>query len=216
MPARWAAIHAGGPRPSSVTCSIILAGCDLLLPGRNCRRARCGVVYLARYGGPYPGRSTRHRPASSGDCRRAPHDRHGPSVFRFPPGLSPGGDRVWRQHPRRLLAQPADVAEPRRPYCLRRVQRLPTLSAGLCVRRPGGELAAPLSGLLVMLSFGLGTFPAMLMMGGVGRMLAPTWRQRGVWLAGSFILLLGLITLGRGVLPHAAHVGHAWAIGSPG
>ena len=63
--------------------------------------------------------------------------------------------------------------------------------------------AAPLSGLLVMLSFGLGTFPAMLMMGGVGRVLAPAWRQRGVWLAGSFILLLGLITLGRGVLPLA-------------
>ena len=39
----------------------------------------------------------------------------------------------------------------------------------------------------------------MLMMGGVGRVLAPAWRQRGVWLAGSFILLLGLITLGRGV-----------------
>ena len=44
-------------------------------------------------------------------------------------------------------------------------------------------------GFLVMLSFGLGTFPAMLMMGGVGRMLAPVWRQRGVWLAGSFIPL---------------------------
>jgi sulfite exporter TauE/SafE len=76
--------------------------------------------------------------------------------------------------------------------------------------------ASALPGVLVMLAFGLGTFPAMLMMGGVGRVLAPAWRQRGVWLAGSFILLLGLITLGRGVLPHAAHVGHAWAIGSPG
>ena len=64
--------------------------------------------------------------------------------------------------------------------------------------------AGALPGFLVMLSFGLGTFPAMLMMGGVGRMLAPVWRQRGVWLAGSFILLLGLITLGRGVLPFAA------------
>lgn len=74
--------------------------------------------------------------------------------------------------------------------------------------------AGALPGFLVMLSFGLGTFPAMLMMGGVGRVLAPAWRQRGVWLAGSFILLLGLITLGRGVLPYAAHVGHAWAIGS--
>ena len=62
--------------------------------------------------------------------------------------------------------------------------------------------AGALSGLLVMLSFGLGTFPAMLMMGGVGRVLAPAWRQRGVWLAGSFILLLGLITLGRGILPY--------------
>jgi hypothetical protein len=70
-------------------------------------------------------------------------------------------------------------------------------------------------GILVMLSFGLGTFPAMLMMGGVGRMLAPAWRQRGVWVAGSFILLLGLVTLGRGMLPFAAHV-HAWAPGSPG
>ena len=76
--------------------------------------------------------------------------------------------------------------------------------------------AGALPGLLVMLAFGLGTFPAMLMMGGVGQVLTPVWRQRGVWLAGSFILLLGLITLGRGVLPFAAHVGHAWATGSGG
>lgn len=76
--------------------------------------------------------------------------------------------------------------------------------------------AAPLPGFLVMLAFGLGTFPAMLMMGGVGRALAPAWRQRGVWLAGSCILLLGLITIGRGVVPLAAHVGHAWADGRPG
>jgi sulfite exporter TauE/SafE len=76
--------------------------------------------------------------------------------------------------------------------------------------------AGALPGFLVMLSFGLGTFPAMLVMGGVGRLLAPAWRQRGVWLAGSFILLLGLITLSRGVLPFAAHVGHAWAIGPSG
>ena len=58
-----------------------------------------------------------------------------------------------------------------------------------------------LSGFLTMASFGLGTFPAMLMMGGVGRVLAPAWRQRGVWFAGSCILLLGMITLGRGILP---------------
>jgi uncharacterized protein len=82
--------------------------------------------------------------------------------------------------------------------------------------------AGALPGFLVMLAFGLGTFPAMLMMGGVGRALAPTWRRRGVWLAGSFILLLGLITLGRGVLPFAAHVHalpehvHALPEGVPG
>jgi sulfite exporter TauE/SafE len=69
--------------------------------------------------------------------------------------------------------------------------------------------AGALSGSLTMAAFGLGTFPAMLVMGGVGRALGPVWRQRGVWLAGSFILLLGLVTLGRGVLPAAAmHGGH--------
>jgi sulfite exporter TauE/SafE len=76
--------------------------------------------------------------------------------------------------------------------------------------------AAPLSGFLVMLAFGLGTFPAMLMMGGVGQVLTPVWRQRGVWLAGSFIFVLGLITLSRGVLPFDAHVGHALATGFSG
>ena len=74
-----------------------------------------------------------------------------------------------------------------------------------------GSTAAPLPGFLVMLAFGLGTFPAMLTMGGIGRVLAPVWRQRGVWLAGSFILLLGVITIGRGVVPFAAHHAHAAA-----
>jgi sulfite exporter TauE/SafE len=68
-----------------------------------------------------------------------------------------------------------------------------------------------LPGFLTMASFGLGTFPAMLMMGGVGRALAPAWRRRGVWLAGSCILLLGIITLGRGILPFAAHIEHGWS-----
>jgi sulfite exporter TauE/SafE len=73
--------------------------------------------------------------------------------------------------------------------------------------------AAPLPGVLTMAAFGLGTFPAMLIMGGVGRMLAPAWRQRGVWLAGSCILLLGLVTLGRGLLPFAAHIADSWHAG---
>jgi len=75
--------------------------------------------------------------------------------------------------------------------------------------------AGALPGFLTMVSFGLGTFPAMLMMGAVGQVLAPAWRQRGVWLAGSCILLLGLFTLGRGILPFAAHMAHGWPGGYP-
>jgi hypothetical protein len=69
-----------------------------------------------------------------------------------------------------------------------------------------------LSGCLTMAAFGLGTFPAMLAMGGAGRLLAPRWRQRGVRVAGSFILVLGLVTLCRGVLPMSAGHGlhHLW------
>jgi sulfite exporter TauE/SafE len=70
--------------------------------------------------------------------------------------------------------------------------------------------AGALPGFLTMAAFGLGTFPAMLLMGGVGRALAPAWRQRGVWLAGSCILLLGLVTVGRGILPFAVHFAHGW------
>ena len=75
--------------------------------------------------------------------------------------------------------------------------------------------ANALQGMLVMASFGLGTFPAMVLMGSIGRLLAPAWRQRGVWLAGSLILLLGLITLARGVLPLSGHIAHGIAGGSP-
>ncbi len=69
-----------------------------------------------------------------------------------------------------------------------------------------------LSGCLTMAVFGLGTFPAMLAMGSLGRLLAPRWRQRGVRLAGGFILALGLITLSRGVVPMAGGHGlhHLW------
>jgi uncharacterized protein len=70
--------------------------------------------------------------------------------------------------------------------------------------------AAPLPGFLTMATFGVGTFPAMLLMGRLGEILGPVWRRRGVWLAGSCILLLGLITLGRGFLPLASHVMHGY------
>lgn len=61
--------------------------------------------------------------------------------------------------------------------------------------------AGAVSGFLTMAAFGLGTFPAMLLMGGVGGVFGASWRQRGVRVAGSFILILGLVTLGRGILP---------------
>jgi uncharacterized protein len=68
-----------------------------------------------------------------------------------------------------------------------------------------------LSGCLTMAAFGLGTFPTMLIMGGAGRLLAPEWRRHGVRLAGSFILILGVITLARGVVPMTAHgLHHLW------
>jgi uncharacterized protein len=71
-----------------------------------------------------------------------------------------------------------------------------------------------LAGCLTMAVFGLGTFPAMLAMGGIGRLLAPRWRRRGVRLAGGFILALGLVTLSRGVVPMTAGHGmhHFWHI----
>jgi uncharacterized protein len=74
--------------------------------------------------------------------------------------------------------------------------------------------ADALSGCLTTAAFGLGTFPTMLAVGGVGRLLAPKWRRRGVRLAGSFILALGLVTLGRGVIPMTAGHGlhHLWHI----
>jgi sulfite exporter TauE/SafE len=69
-----------------------------------------------------------------------------------------------------------------------------------------------LPGLGVMLAFGLGTFPAMLALGGAGAWLrggaagGTRWRLQGVRAAGAFIVLLGMITLARGVLPMAIHV----------
>ena len=88
----------------------------------------------------------------------------------------------------------------------------------------------PASGFLIMAAFGLGTFPAMLMMGGIGiwwrhgfrrpavqtipihaqtargAVLRSGWREQGVRVAGGFIVVLGLITLARGVLPMTSHV----------
>lgn len=92
----------------------------------------------------------------------------------------------------------------------------------------------PLPGLLIMAAFGLGTFPAMLAAGSIGawvrtrpyrfpegspgaapgaasapgrgRLPRPEWRQQGVRIAGAFIVVLGIITFARGVLPMSAHL----------
>ncbi|MGO4302373.1 sulfite exporter TauE/SafE family protein [Cupriavidus sp. RAF12] len=87
-----------------------------------------------------------------------------------------------------------------------------------------------LTGLQIMVAFGLGTLPAMLAMSGLGLwwrarhqpdgapaqpvvasfLPAPAarldWRMQGVRAAGGFIVLLGLITLARGVVPMSAHL----------
>jgi uncharacterized protein len=87
-----------------------------------------------------------------------------------------------------------------------------------------------LPGLVTMAAFGLGTFPAMLMMGGVGgwvrhgfrqtrvhtvqvnfpqsrsTVVRFDWRQHSVRIAGGFIVMLGIITFARGLLPMTAHL----------
>lgn len=90
-----------------------------------------------------------------------------------------------------------------------------------------------LQGTLVMAAFGLGTFPAMLFMGGIGTWWVRSrpaqtvslaalnggaavlpearkinWRLNGVRIAGGFIVALGLITVARGLLPLALHGHH--------
>lgn len=89
----------------------------------------------------------------------------------------------------------------------------------------------PLSGILTMAAFGLGTFPAMLLMGSIAIWWRPDspkpslatagvsfsnggattlgvrtgWRRQGVRIAGGFIIVLGVITFARGVLSLAGH-----------
>lgn len=86
----------------------------------------------------------------------------------------------------------------------------------------------PLPGFLTMAALSLGTFPAMFLMGGAGLWLRPRaaaagaqqlhvrfggtalarsdWRRQVMRMAGGFIVLLGLITLARGLLPMSAHL----------
>ena len=61
------------------------------------------------------------------------------------------------------------------------------------------------SGMITMVSFGVGTFPAMILIGGLGQFINHHWRKRAVWVAGLFIMLLGLITILRGLFPLTGH-----------
>jgi sulfite exporter TauE/SafE len=66
---------------------------------------------------------------------------------------------------------------------------------------------AVLPGMALMAAFGLGTFPAMLLMGFGGAALGPRLRQGQV--AGTLLLVLGIITLARAMLPVSLHGTHA-------
>ena len=57
------------------------------------------------------------------------------------------------------------------------------------------------SGILIMIALGLGTFPAMLAMGWMGIAMRPGWRQAGGRLAGTVVLVFGLITIARVFVP---------------
>jgi len=61
------------------------------------------------------------------------------------------------------------------------------------------------SGMITMASFGVGTFPAMILIGGLGQFINHHWRKRAVWVAGLFIMLLGLITILRGLSHLTGH-----------
>jgi sulfite exporter TauE/SafE len=66
--------------------------------------------------------------------------------------------------------------------------------------------AAVLPGMAMMAAFGLGTFPAMLLMGFGGAVLGPRLRRAHV--AGALLLVLGLVTVARALLPVPMHGAH--------
>jgi hypothetical protein len=79
-------------------------------------------------------------------------------------------------------------------------------TAAVCLSDPTRAVA---TGAFTMAAFGLGTFPALLLVASLGQALQPLWRRRGVQLAGAFIVLLGLVTVLRGTLPAGDPLVHA-------
>lgn len=68
---------------------------------------------------------------------------------------------------------------------------------------------SPTKGALIMLSFGLGTIPAMIFLGGLGEVITPHFKARLSRIPGFLVLIFGLITLARGILPYISEFGHA-------
>jgi sulfite exporter TauE/SafE len=137
-------------------------------------------------------------------------------------GIGSGAD-VLVQALRRLVAAPGPAA----PLALGVLNGFLPCPLVYAFVAQAATCGGALSGLQLMATFGLGTFPAMLAMGGLGwwrrsraaglqaatvsfMPLRPSHalniRVQGVRLAGGFIVLLGLVTLARGVLPAAAHL----------
>lgn len=129
-------------------------------------------------------------------------------------------------HLQRLHAGTAGLVERTLGGSLRGVLHAPGYAAPLAFGVFNGVLPCPLvyafvalaaatsdpaHGALVMAAFGLGTFPAMLLTGGVASRLRHRWRLYGVRVAGAFVLALGALTLARGVLPLDGHGVHALA-----
>ena len=111
---------------------------------------------------------------------------------------------------------------------LRDLQRAPSPAAPLAFGVVNGFLPCPLvygmlaqaaasgaavPGMATMAAFGLGTFPAMLIMGGFGGWLRERFARREGWrrgagiAAGVFFVLLGLVTFARGLVSLPSH-GH--------
>ena len=143
---------------------------------------------------------------------------------RFSPGLTGVGGELLVPALRELL-KTSGIAAPLAFGVLNGFLPCPLVYAFAAQAAASG---GPASGFLTMAAFGLGTFPAMLMMGGIGiwwrpgfrqpgavpvslhptrgAVLRSGWRVQGMRVAGGFIVVLGLITLARGVLPMTAHV----------
>ena len=116
---------------------------------------------------------------------------------------------------------PAALLIDRLANALRAVARSPRLTAPLALGVLNGFLPCPLvyafalqaaattevlPGMGVMAAFGLGTFPAMLLMGLGGAALGP--RLRRAYAAGALLLVLGVVTLARAMLLAPMHGTH--------